>query len=747
MKKLIITALLLSAACAGIAAQEAPLLLNDENIPEIVRALTLEEKAELVVGAGFKSLFSRAMGEKGVLVPGAAGETRPVGRLGIPAIVLSDGPAGVRIEPLRKREKGKSFYATAFPTGTILASTWNEETVRKVGAAMGNEALEYGVDVLLAPGMNLHRNPLNGRNFEYYSEDPVLSGKMAAALIRGVQSQGVGTSAKHYAANSQETHRTGNDARIDVRTLRELYLKGFEIAVREAAPWTVMSSYNKINGEYTQSDAWLLTGVLRNEWGFEGLVMTDWTGQRETDRQVAAGNDLMEPGVKGQIREIVRKVKNDELPEELLDICVTRVLELIVKTPRFREYPYSDSPDFAAHAKVAREAAADGIVLLKNDGVLPLDPQIKTVALYGVAAYHPCIGGTGSGFVHAPYAVTVPEALEAAGMRIDGRLGGIYSDYVARHRKSGIVSEMTGTGLPAEFSVTGEIRPDEADVALFVIGRQAGEEKDRELEDDFLLTATERENLTAVADAFHAAGKKVVVVLNIGGVIETASWKGLADALAVTWQPGEEGAHALVEVLTGQVNPSGKLPMTFPNDYLDIPSSANFPYDVPDRGSRNPFAKARDKGRRNVDFTEYAEGLNVGYRYFVGRPVSFPFGFGLSYTQFSYDNISVTQAPDGALTARITVTNTGDRSGREIVQLYVHDRKPAAWKPERELKGFAKTRCLAPGESETVEIWIAPYVLASYIEGKWALPEEFTLEAGASVEDIRLHADLPAETD
>ena len=748
MKNLIVTALLLSAACASVAAQEAPLLLNDGNIPDIVRALTLEEKAELVVGAGFRSMIAGVMGEKGVMVPGAAGETRPVERLGIPAIVLSDGPAGVRIEPKRKRAKGQTFYATAFPTGTILASTWNEETVRKVGAAMGSEALEYGVDVLLAPGMNLHRNPLNGRNFEYYSEDPVLSGKMAAAFIRGVQSQGVGTSAKHFAANSQETNRSGNDARIDMRTLRELYLKGFEIAVREAAPWTVMSSYNKINGEYTQSDPWLLTEVLRDEWGFEGLVMTDWTGKRETDRQVAAGNDLMEPGRKSQIREVVRKVKRGELSEELLDICVTRVLELIVKTPHFREYPYSDEPDLAAHAKVAREAAADGIVLLKNDGVLPLDPKVKTVALYGVAAYQPCIGGTGSGFVHAPYVVTVPEALRKAGIGLDEELEKVYGNYLARHSgKRGIVAGMLGTGIPAEFSILGDIRPDKADIALFVIGRQAGEENDRGLEDDFLLTTTERANLTAVTEAFHAAGKKVVVVLNIGGVIETASWKGLADALAVTWQPGEEGAHALVEVLTGQVNPSGKLPMTFPNDYLDIPSSANFPYNVKDRGSRNPFAKARDKGRRNVDFTDYEEGLHVGYRYFVGRPVSFPFGFGLSYTQFSYDGIRVSQAPDGALTTRITVTNTGERAGREIVQLYVHDRKPAAWKPERELKGFAKTRCLAPGESETVEVRIAPYVLASYIEGKWALPEEFTVEAGASVEDIRLHADLPAETD
>ena len=745
---LIALLLALVGGAQGIAvrAQDAPLRLREDNIPEIVAALTLEEKANLVVGAGFKSMWAGLSGSKDVLVPGAAGETRAVPRLGIPKIVLSDGPAGVRIEPVRKREKGREFYATAFPTGTILACTWDEETVRKVGVAMGNEALEYGVDVLLAPGLNIHRNPLNGRNFEYYSEDPVLSGKMAAAMIRGVQSNGVGTSAKHYAANSQETNRSGNDARIDMRTLRELYLRGFEIAVRESAPWTVMSSYNKINGEYTQSDPWLLTDVLRGEWGFDGLVMTDWTGKRETDRQVAAGNDLMEPGMDSQVKELVRKVNRGELSDAFLDLCVSRVLELIVRTPRFHGYAYSNRPDLAAHAKVARKAAGEGIVLLKNDGgTLPLGPGIRRVALFGVAGYEPCIGGTGSGYVHAPYVVTVPEALRSAGIELDGALEKVYGDYLARHsKKGGIVGNMLGTGIPAEFPVADWVDASRADMAVFVIGRQAGEEADRRVEDDFLLTATERQNLTAVAEAFHAAGKKVVVVLNIGGVIETASWKALADALVVTWQPGEEGAHALVEVLQGQVNPSGKLTMTFPNNYLDIPSSSHFPYDVKDRGSRNPFVRARDKGRPLVDYTEYAEGLNVGYRYFAGKPVSFPFGFGLSYTTFSYDGLDVSRAADGGLTVRITVTNTGSRAGREVVQIYIHDRKPAAEKPALELKGFAKTGLLAPGGSETLEIRIAPYVLPSYIGGQWIMPEAFTVLAGASVEDIRLHADLPA---
>ncbi len=741
---LLLWALMTAAVCAA-APPADTLRLRADNISAIVQALTLEEKAELVVGAGFKSMIAGVTGAKGVLVPGAAGETRAIPRLGIPAIVLSDGPAGVRIEPRRKRVKERTYYATAFPTGTILASTWNTEMVRKVGVAMGNEALEYGVDVLLAPGLNIHRNPLCGRNFEYYSEDPVLSGRMAAAMIRGVQSNGVGTSAKHYAANSQETHRSGNDARIDLRTLREIYLKGFEIAVREASPWTVMSSYNKINGEYTQSDPWLLTAVLRNEWGFDGLVMTDWTGKRNTGRQVAAGNDLMEPGRASQAREIVRMVKSGELDGVYLDVCVARVLGLIVKTPRFRGYAYSDSPDLAAHALVAREAAAEGMVLLQNNGVLPLKGAVKKIALYGIAGYSPCIGGTGSGFVHAPYTVTVPEALRKAGLDVDRALEERYGTYLARHKKKGgIVGSMLGTGIPAEFSLGDAVSAGSADAALFVIGRQAGEEEDRRVEDDFLLTATERQNLEAVSKAFRAAGKPVVVVMNIGGVIETASWKDLADALLVTWQPGEEGAHALVDILLGKACPSGRLPATFPLDYLDIPSSANFPYDAVDRGSRNTFKVSRDKGRRNVDFTEYKEGLDVGYRYFAGRPVSFPFGFGLSYTRFSFDEMEVTGASDGSLLVRVTVTNRGDRAGKEVVQVYIHDRKPLIKKPLRELKGFAKTGRLLPGASEMLEIRIPPYVLASYNDGtnRWECPAAFTVEAGASVDDIRLSTEV-----
>ena len=325
----------------GSVQMQAQLKLQPDNVDQILKAMTLEEKAQLLVGkssqgsVGENSAADDMIGMHSDLVPGAAGTTRAIPRLGIPATVLTDGPAGVRINPTRQGTTD-TFYATGFPVGTALACTWNQELVEEVGKSIGNEVLEYGCDVLLAPGMNLHRSPLCGRNFEYYSEDPVVTGKIAAAYVRGIQSQGVGTSIKHYAGNSQETNRTGVDDVISQRALRELYLKGFEIAVKESSPWTVMSSYNKLNGPFTQESYELLTTVLRDEWGFDGIVMTDWTGQRNTAAQVAAGNDLMEPGAQVQIDEIIAKVKSGELKESDVDICVKRILEYIVKTPRYK---------------------------------------------------------------------------------------------------------------------------------------------------------------------------------------------------------------------------------------------------------------------------------------------------------------------------------------------------------------------------------------------------------------------------
>lgn len=661
-----------------------------KNIDQVLQELTLKEKASLVVGAGYRSMLAGILGSK-VPVPGAAGMTRPIPRLGIPAIVLSDGPAGVRIEPHRKGSDA-SFYCTGFPIGSLLASTWNTELVERVGESIGNEALEYGVDVMLAPGMNLQRNPLCGRNFEYFSEDPYLSGKTAAAYTRGIQSQGVGACLKHYAANNQETNRFWNDSRVPEDVLRKLYLRNFEIAVKESTPWTIMASYNRLNGVHTQQDSWLLTDVLREEWGFQGIVMTDWTGRRDTAAQIEAGCDLMEPGKHSQIRELVRKVKKGELPEAALDTCVRRVLELIVKTPTFKGYRPSLQPDLEAHATVAREAAEEGIVLLENrEGALPL-AHGTSVALFGVGSYETLAGGTGSGHVHRPYVVSLDEGLRKEGFTVEESLAGTYTQYIGKNRPRGSsLSRMLGGPATPEMTIGREAieaASEGADIAILTLSRQAGEGGDRHLEGDFLLTEGERQMLAAITEAFHQKGKKVVVILNIGGVIETASWKHLPDAVVLAWQPGQEGGSALGRILSGTVNPSGRLPVTFPVDYFDLPSSRNFPHDFHGKDSFLS-GKEKDADVRNVGFTEYAEGLDVGYRYFQkeGTPeVSYPFGYGLSYTSFQE---SVPVFSDGAVT--VTVTNTGAVPGKTVVQVY-----------HPFLCAYGKTRLLQPGESQTL---------------------------------------------
>lgn len=709
-------------ACLSSAAQPQ---LKVDNIDEIIAAMTLEEKASLLVGTSSDNL-----------VPGLAGGTRAIPRLGIPQTVFSDGPAGVRFDHERDPRK---TVATGFPVGTLLASSWDTDLVERMTADLGNEVLEYGVDVLLAPGMNLHRNPLCGRNFEYFSEDPVLSGKMAAAYVRGVQSNGSGTSIKHYAANSQETNRTENDALVSRRALRELYLKNFEIAVKEGKPWTVMSSYNKLNGKYTQQDYDLLTTVLRDDWGYEGLVITDWGCKDNTVLSVKAGNDLMDPGSDVEIRRIIEGVKDGSINEEELDRNVRRVLEYVVKTPKFRGYAFSGRPDLKAHALTARDAAAQGIVMLRNQRhALPLDGTEK-VALYGVSATDFIAGGTGSGEVSKPYVVTMTEALENSGFTLDAKLKQYY-EYAskaiqARYDQEFIENREYREELPLTATAI-DYQARVNDVAILVLGRQAGEGKDRILKGDFELWDTEKQLIENLGRSYRTRGKKVIVVLNVGGVIETASWKHLVDAILLPWAPGEEGANAIADILTGKVNPSGKLPMTFPNNYYDVPSSADFPYDYDIYSDHH--------ASENVDYTLYTEDIWVGYRYYQtrGEEVSYPFGYGLSYTTFAYSKPVVKAGGDG-FTASVTVTNTGSVPGREVVQLYVSAPAGGLQKPLRELKAFAKTRLLQPGESQVLDFTVDAYSLASFNEktSSWETASgTYRLLFGASVEDIRAEA-------
>ncbi|MBR2064102.1 MAG: glycoside hydrolase family 3 C-terminal domain-containing protein [Bacteroidales bacterium] len=747
MKKTILTAAMIMAANAMMAQPQ----LNKDNIDEVLNAMTLEEKATLLVGAGWGSMTAGSMTASATaLVPGAAGTTRPIERLGIPATVLADGPAGLRISPTRDNDPD-TYYCTGFPVGTVMASMWNTELVQELTTAMGNEVLEYGADVLLAPGMNLHRNPLCGRNFEYYSEDPFLTGKTAAAYINGIQSNGVGVSVKHFAANNQEVNRMENDSRVSQRALRELYLKGFEIAVKEAGPWTVMSSYNKLNEEYTQQSHGLLTTILRDEWGFDGIVMTDWGTKEGTVKAVKAGNDLMEPGAQVEIDRIIEAVKAGEITNEELDRNVRNMLEYIVRTPRFNKYQYSDKPELAAHAKLVREAAPEGMVLLENNGVLPLQ-DVKKVALYGTGSYDFIAGGTGSGNVNKPYIRNVAEGLTINGLEVNQDIQKWYEQYIVYSKTSlknngGAGGVLLGDPVISEMEVSREfierIEP-VTDIAVFTLSRNAGEGGDRYARDgDWTLTGQERELIQNLADVYHAAGKKFVVVLNIGGVIETTSWKHIPDAILLAWTPGQEGGYAVADILCGKANPSGKLPMTFPISYLDIPSSHNFPYNYKNvqRGEWDFVWGGAQRQSRNVDFTEYNEGIYVGYRYFqsAGVPVSYPFGYGKSYTTFEYSKPVVKATADG-FTATITIKNTGAVAGKESVQLYVAAPAGGLEKPAFELKGFAKTKELAPGESQTLTINVDKYALASFNEtaSAWETAAgTYKVMFGADAADIR----------
>ena len=688
------------------------------------------------------------------MAPGAAGTTYPIPRLGIPAIVLADGPAGLRIDPIREGDSA-TYYCTHFPIGTLLASTWNQDLVEEVGKSIGNEVLEYGADVLLAPALNIHRNPLCGRNFEYYSEDPLVSGKIAAAYVRGIQSNGVGTSIKHFAVNNQETNRNANDARITPRALREIYLKGFEIAVKESAPWTVMSSYNHINGTYASENTDLLSTLLRDEWNFEGMVVTDWFGGKDAVAQMIAGNDMLQPGRANQYDMIIEGVKSGKLDESILNRNVKRVLELILQTPHFKEYKYSNKPDLKAHAAVTRQSATEGMVLLKNNNeTLPFERKVRNIALFGCTSYDFIAGGTGSGNVNRAYTVSLLDGLKNAGYQIDEALKADYEQYIEAENKKNTpdssqpFSRFMPVPRPTELIPTTKVLSEQvakADVALVTLGRTSGEFVDRNVS-DFELSEEELQLLKSVSQAFHAAGKKVVVVLNIGGVIETASWKKLPDAILLAWQAGQEGGNSVTDVLSGKVSPSGKLTMTFPNKLMDVASSTNFPMDA----RANTDVRNKEDKRssvKNVDYTDYEEDIFVGYRYFdsFGKQVSYPFGYGLSYTTFEYVNPSV-KVDNGIYSVSIDVKNVGKFAGKEVVQLYVS--APNSFqmnKPEKELKAFTKTKELRPGETVTATLKLNTTDLASYDEASssWVVDAgNYKFLIGTSSKDIKAALDV-----
>ncbi|SDJ39501.1 glycoside hydrolase family 3 C-terminal domain-containing protein [Streptomyces indicus] len=665
------------------------------DIPALLAALTLEEKAALLDGADFW-------------------HTEPNERLGIPSVMVSDGPHGLRKQPETGDHLGlfDSVPATCFPPAAGLASSWDTDLLARVGAALGRECRSEGVSVLLGPGINMKRTPLCGRNFEYFSEDPHLTGELGAAWVEGVQSQGVGASLKHFAVNNQETERMTVSAEVDGRTLREIYLAAFETVVTRAQPWTVMSSYNRLNGTYTSEHRELLTDILRGEWGFEGLVVSDWGGVNHRPDSVAAGNDLEMPSSSGAgAKLILDAVAAGELDESAVDLAVTRVLTLVDRAQPALAAEDAGRPfDVDAHHALAREAATASAVLLKNeDGLLPLDPAAGgTVAVIGEFARNPRYQGSGSSQVNP---ARLDNALDALRGAFEGRREVSFAPgYV-------VDSEEADSELVAEAVRTAAA----ADVAVVFLGLPTHYESEGFDRAHMDLPAQQVALLHAVADA----NPRVVVVLSNGSAVTLAPWQDRAQAVLETWLPGQAGGSAVADLLTGAATPSGKLAETLPVRLEDTPAYTAFP---------GEGGKVR-----------YGEGLFIGYRWYDARraEVSYPFGHGLSYTSFAYSGLGVTVRRDGAdpqVDVTFIVTNTGERTGTETVQLYVTDPEASVRRPEQELRAFTRVT-LEPGRSAPVTLTLGPRAFAFWHESahRWVVEGgTFGLRVGASSRDIRL---------
>ncbi|PRB09639.1 glycosyl hydrolase [Microbacterium sp. MYb72] len=661
--------------------------------------LTLEEKASLTSGADFWT-------------------TKAIDRAGIPSIMMTDGPHGLRKQAGGTDHLGlaSSVPATCFPPAVGIGSSWDPELIERVGAAIGVEAAIEDVAVVLGPGINIKRSPLCGRNFEYFSEDPIVSGVLGAASVRGVQSQGVGTSLKHFAANNQEFDRMRSSSDVDPRPLREIYLRGFERVVKDAAPWTVMCSYNRLNGVWTSEDPWLLTSVLRDEWGFDGLVVSDWGAVNDRVAGVAAGLDLEMPASGGRTdAQLVAAVRGGELAESVLDTAASRAIDLVRKSER---RPVVAGPlDVDAHHALAREAAGRSIVLLKNDGgVLPLTPSQK-VAVIGAFAAEPRFQGAGSSLINPTRVDAALDALRAvAGDAVSYAPGfAVEGGAIAASGRS--AEELRAEAVSAASS---------AEVAVVFLGLPAAEESEGFDREHIDLPAAQ----LALLDAVLEVNANTVVVLSNGGVV-ALPFADRVPAIVESWLLGQAGGSAVADVLYGTVNPSGKLTETVPVRLEDNPSYGNFP---------GEFGHVR-----------YGEGLLVGYRWYdaKGLEVTFPFGFGLSYTTFAYGEATASVTEAGDIAVSFALTNTGDRDGREVVQVYVSLAGSIAQRAPRELKAFSSVE-LAAGESRTVEVVVRREDLAYWdirvdrfvVEGG-----EYTVEVAASSRDIRSTVAVAVEGD
>ena len=667
-------------AAAGESSGASPLLHAG-----LVAKLSLEQKCALLSGAGtFK--------------------TRAFPRLGIPELWLSDGPHGLRKQAGAADHLGlnPSLPATCFPTACTVANSWDPELGKQIGRALGEEAVAQGVGVLLGPGLNIKRNPLCGRNFEYFSEDPYLSGRMACSYVRGIQDKGVAACPKHFAANSQELRRMASDSIVDERTLREVYLRAFEMVVRQGTPRAIMSSYNRVNGTYANESEWLLGDVLRGEWGFDGAVVTDWGGSNSHVAGVRAGSTLEMPAPGGDsIRELVRAVRRGELDERVVDARVDELLELALASDATLRVARGGF-DADAHHALARRAAGEGIVLLKNEGgVLPLAGDAR-IAIIGDFANRPRFQGAGSSAVNATRRDSILELVGASGIDCAGYEPGFdragEADPVLVER----AARLAGT----------------ADVAVVCLGLTEPQESEGADRADMRLPNNQLELLDAVRDV----APKVVVVLFAGSVVETA-WREKCDALLLAGLGGQAGAGAILDVLCGRLCPSGKLAETWPERYEDVPSRAFWP------------------GRTRA--SEYREGLYVGYRYYdtVGAPVAFPFGFGLSYTSFSYSDARVEECDERGVPSEVSVvvTNEGGVAGTEVVQVYSAKPEASVFRAAQQLCGFARV-ALEPGEARRVRVELDDRAL-SYWNVRahgWEIEAgEYELHVSASSRDVR----------
>ncbi len=654
-----------------------------KDIQSLIKQMTLEEKAALCTGA-------------------SAWTTTPVERLGIPEMIVSDGPHGVRRVPDVHEMVTESLPATCFPTASCLASTWDVDLIYKMGEALGEECIALDVDVLLGPGANMKRSPLGGRNFEYFSEDPYLAGEMAASIINGVQSKGVGTSLKHYAANNQEYQRFSISAEVDERTLREIYLPAFEKAVKQAQPWTVMCSYNKVNGTFASEHHHLLTEILKDEWGFEGLVVSDWGAVRDRVAALKAGLDWEMPGPQDRrVKAVVEAVRSGNLDEAVLDESVRRILNIVFKA---KETPRNGTFDIDVHHELAHRIATEGMVLLKNNGLLPLKGQ-HHIAVIGRSAARAHFQGGGSSHINATKVAVPFKELQAQAV-------GAELMYVE--------------GYPADDSFRQDLidqavmTAQSADVAVLYIALPTFKESEGYDRKDLDLTRQQ----VALIKAVSSVQPNSVVVLNNGAPVAMSEWIDGVAAVLEGWMMGQAGGIAVADILFGRVNPSGKIAETFPLKLSDTPSHLNWPGDA---------------GK-----VQYGEGLFIGYRYYDAKemPVLFPFGHGLSYTTFAYSNARVSAKTfkdvDG-LTVTVDVTNTGKFGGKEIVQVYVHDRESGLVRPEKELKGFAKVE-LQPDETKSVSIALDFRAFAYYHPEykQWITEDgEFDILIASSAADIR----------